>query len=60
MLRRDTSARRTARLSRLECLAVGDTAADFVNNLTQCSTHRNLNKSRVVYLAAECEYLCSL
>ncbi len=52
MLSRDTSARRTARLSSLKGLALGNTAADIVDNLTQGSTHGDFNQTCVVDVTA--------
>ena len=60
MLCRDTSAGWSAGLSCFKLLAIGDTAADFLDDLTQSGSHRNLNKSGIVDLSAESEYLGSL
>ena len=57
---RDTSAGGTAGLSCLELLTVGNTAADVINDLTEGSTHGDLNETGVLDLTAECEYLSTL
>ena len=57
MLCRDTSAGRTAGLCSLELLAIGDTAADLFDDLTQGSAHRDFDQTGVVDLAAQCKYL---
>ena len=60
MLRRDTSAGRTAGLCRLELLAVRDTAADLLDDFAQGGTHRNLDQTGVVDFAAQGEDLGAL
>ena len=60
ILSRDTSAGRTACLCSLELLAVWYAAADLLDNFTQGSTHRYLNKTYVCDLTAQSEYLCTL
>ena len=60
MLCGDTSAGRTAGLSSLELLAVGYTTADLKYDLAEGGAHGDLNKTGVVDLAAESEYLCTL
>ena len=57
---RDTSAGGTAGLCSLELLAVGNTAADVVDDLAKGSTHGDLNKTGVLDLTAEREYLSTL
>ena len=55
-----TSARRSACLDGLELLAAGDSSADVVDQLPEGCSHRDLDQSDVVDLAAECEDLGSL
>ena len=57
---RDTSAGRTAGLSRLELFAVGNAPADFFDNRSERSAHRNFDKTGVMYLTAEREHLGAL
>ena len=54
---RYASTGRTAELCCLELLAARYAAADFVDNGGEGSTHRDFNKTGVVDLAAESEYL---
>ena len=43
----ETAAGRTAGLDRLKLPASGDASADFIDNVSQTYSHRNLNDSRV-------------
>jgi len=60
VLSRNTSAGRTAGLSCLELLAVGNAAADLINDGAQRSTHGNLDEAGVLDLAAQSEDLGAL
>ena len=57
---RDAAAGRTARLNSLELLAVRDAAADVIDDLAERGAHRDLNKTGVDDLSAECEDLGAL
>ena len=56
----DTTTGRTTGLSSFELLAAGNAAADFFNNFSEGSTHRNFNETGVGDLTAESEYLGTL
>ena len=56
----DTSAGGTAGLRCLKLLSVRYTAAYLVNYSVKGNTHRNLNKTGMVYFTAKCEYLGAL
>ena len=57
---RNTSAGRAAGLGCLELLAVRDAAADLLDDLAKCRSHRNFHKTYVRDLSAECENLGAL
>ena len=59
MFCRDTSAGRAAGLGCLELLAIGDAAADLLDDGTQRRSHGDLHQSGVGDLAAQCKYLGS-
>ncbi len=52
MLGRDTAAGRAACLSRLEFLAAGYAASDFVYDFAEGGTHGNFHKSGIIDFAA--------
>ena len=56
----DTSAGGTSGLSSLELLTVGNTAAYLIDDLVKGNTHGDLNKTGVLDLSAESEYLSTL
>ena len=59
MRRGYAAAGRAAGLCGLELLAVRDTAADIVYDLSERRTHRDLDQSGMIYLAAQCKHLCA-
>ncbi len=56
----NTAAGRSAGLCRLKFLAVGNSAADFFNHLTQGCTHRDFHQTGVVDFSAERKDFCAL
>ncbi len=56
---RETSAGGATCLSCFELLAVGDTATDLLDYLTESCSHGNLYETCVCDLTAESEYLCT-
>ena len=58
--RGDASAGGSAGLSRLELSAVGDAAADVLDNFAQGRAHGDLNEAGVLDVAAECKDLGAL
>ena len=59
-LGRNDTARRTARLSRLELVATADAAADIEDDFAERRTHGNFDEAGVVDLAGKSEDLCTL
>ena len=58
--RGDAAAGRTAGLGSLEGLAVGDAAADLIDDVPERGAHGDLDQTGVVDLAAQCEDLGAL
>ena len=60
MHRRNTSAGRSAGLCRFEFFAVGNAAADLLNDLAEGCSHGNFHETDVCDLSAECKDLGAL
>ena len=56
----EASAGRTTCLDSLELLTIRDSAADVIDELSECCTHRNFYETNVINFSAQSEYLSTL
>ena len=55
----ETSAGRSTDLNTFEFTAALETASDIINDGTECGSHRNFDKTGIVYVTGKCECLGS-
>ena len=55
----ETSAGWSTDLNTLEFTAALETASDIINDGTECGSHRNFDKTGIVYVTGKCECLGS-